>query len=296
MNDNFNEDTPLPNTTAVTAYAEKQQSPPISQQQAASYNADGYQKSRRVGTFTMGLALIVTGIAALISLIMPNNFDFLWFARLSPLILVFLGVEILLSNFLGHGIKLKYDFLSGFVCFILITSSICVMSVPPLLKQYGFREYDNKRLSKELSDIFYSKLEGTPVASLDATVYINGLIDNSSDITVHTLRPQDYANVKIDLLGNFTDKASFAKECKTILDKLVSENTPNTNIDFFNLYDDTNAKHIYDLSINDKHQYSLTTEQLTQMITDRGTELVNFEIQNQKELENLYISLEDTQE
>ncbi|MEG1429852.1 MAG: hypothetical protein RSC64_08665 [Hydrogenoanaerobacterium sp.] len=89
MNDNFNEATPLPNTTAVTAYAEKQQSPPISQQEAASYNADGYQKSRRVGTFTMGLALIVTGIAALISLIMPNNFDFLWFARLSPLILVF---------------------------------------------------------------------------------------------------------------------------------------------------------------------------------------------------------------
>ncbi|MEG0018467.1 MAG: hypothetical protein RR724_07025, partial [Hydrogenoanaerobacterium sp.] len=73
--------------------------------------------------------------------------------------------------------------------------------------------------------------------------------------------------------------------------KLVSENTPNTNIDFFNLYDDTNAKHIYDLSINDKHQYLLTTEQLTQMITDRGTELVNFEIQDQKELENLHISL-----
>lgn len=49
---------------------------------------------RRVGTLTMGLALVVVGAALCVGLFFPNV-DFLLLFKLSPLVLVALGCEVI---------------------------------------------------------------------------------------------------------------------------------------------------------------------------------------------------------
>ena len=49
---------------------------------------------RRVGTVTLGLSLIVTGLAITAYFFVPG-FDIIFIAKLAPLVLVFLGAEVL---------------------------------------------------------------------------------------------------------------------------------------------------------------------------------------------------------
>ena len=74
---------------------------------------------RRVGTLTMGLALVVVGAALCVGLFFPNV-DFLLLFKLSPLVLVALGCEVIFAASTAKGMRLKYDFLSMFVCFLLM--------------------------------------------------------------------------------------------------------------------------------------------------------------------------------
>lgn len=52
---------------------------------------------RRVGTVTFGLTLVTTGILFLANLFYPA-FDYLMVYRFWPLILIFLGIEVLLGS------------------------------------------------------------------------------------------------------------------------------------------------------------------------------------------------------
>lgn len=53
--------------------------------------------SRRVGTFTFGVTLVIFGLWMLASLLLPEA-DLLWLLKLSPLVLVLLGAEVLLGG------------------------------------------------------------------------------------------------------------------------------------------------------------------------------------------------------
>jgi len=91
---------------------------------------------RRIGTITMGLSLIVTGVVIFISLLIPE-INMLFAAKFAPLILVFLGIEILWRTITAKGEKIRYDFLSGFVCMLLIVASVAVSIIPSVLRYYG---------------------------------------------------------------------------------------------------------------------------------------------------------------
>ena len=66
---------------------------------------------RRVGSFTLGLSLILAGLVMLLYYFWPA-FDFVAAARLAPLILVVLGAEVLF--FAARPGQRRYDFLSVF--------------------------------------------------------------------------------------------------------------------------------------------------------------------------------------
>ena len=72
---------------------------------------------RRVGTFTLGVVLVAAGSAMLVSLFWPR-LELGWLLKASPLILVALGVETLLSA--RGGGKLHYDWLGMLLCFLLV--------------------------------------------------------------------------------------------------------------------------------------------------------------------------------
>ena len=76
---------------------------------------------RRVGTFTLGVVLVAAGCAMLASLLRPE-LDIGWLLKASPLILVALGAETLLSA--RGGGRVKYDWLGMILCFLLVGAAM----------------------------------------------------------------------------------------------------------------------------------------------------------------------------
>ncbi len=72
--------------------------------------------ARRVGTFTVGATLIAAGCAMLAKLSCPN-LDLIWLLRLSPCILIGLGVETLLAS--RTNARLRYDWAGILLTFLV---------------------------------------------------------------------------------------------------------------------------------------------------------------------------------
>ena len=76
---------------------------------------------RRVGTFTLGVVLVAAGCGMLASLLWPQV-EIGWLLKASPLILVALGAETLLSA--RGGGRVKYDWLGVLLCFLLVGAAM----------------------------------------------------------------------------------------------------------------------------------------------------------------------------
>jgi uncharacterized membrane protein len=76
-------------------------------------------RGRRVGTFTAGIVLIMFGAMFLLRLIIPIiNFSII--LSLWPLILVFLGIEIIIAYTINKEEQMKYD-VSAIVLIIILS-------------------------------------------------------------------------------------------------------------------------------------------------------------------------------
>ena len=81
------------------------------------------EKQRRVGTFTLGVVLVVSGILMLVTMFWPQ-LDWEWALKGSPIILISLGVETLLAA--KGGGKVKYDWVGMVLCFVLVCAALCL--------------------------------------------------------------------------------------------------------------------------------------------------------------------------
>ncbi|MCH5255670.1 MAG: DUF4097 family beta strand repeat protein [Lachnospiraceae bacterium] len=108
--------------------------------QTGQSNKEAYH-TRRVGSFTCGLMLVLYGILFMVHIIQPKlNYNLIF--ELWPLILVFLGVEILISCTGRNQEKKKYvyDFGAVFLIFIVAFFAM-VMSVVSYYNEYYDRVY-----------------------------------------------------------------------------------------------------------------------------------------------------------
>ena len=80
---------------------------------------------RRVGTFTFGMVLVVSGLAMLVSLFFPQ-LEFTWLLQLSPLALISLGVETLLAA--RGSERVKYDWVGMLLCFLIVCASLVLFA------------------------------------------------------------------------------------------------------------------------------------------------------------------------
>ena len=80
---------------------------------------------RRVGTFTFGMVLVVSGLAMLVSMFFPQ-LEFTWLLQLSPLALISLGVETLLAA--RGGGRVKYDWVGILLCFLIVCASLVLFA------------------------------------------------------------------------------------------------------------------------------------------------------------------------
>lgn len=223
------------------------------------------QRIRRVGSFTMGVALIACGVLLLSFLLFHNTEMIVAAAKWSPVLLILLGVEILLSNLLFHKDKLKYDFLSGFFCLCLIGGSLFV-SMGTVYFDYGIgHRAAEETISQQINDRCYEQLKGTQdIASLNVNVYINGLQQKVPE-SYDQLRPSDRVHAEIRLLGSDETPLAFAQRCKSLIDRLKNSDLPIQLVNFYAGNTDKDEPE-YHLAVGDRFQQDLSAEKLEQLV------------------------------
>ena len=175
---------------------------------------------RRVGTVTLGLSLIVTGLAITAYFFVPG-FDIIFIAKLAPLVLVFLGAEVLWACARRKGEeRLRLDFLAAFVSFVLICASLCAATLPAVWRWYGpDRSSTEERLSDELEEQLHTAFQGQDV--LDCTGWVNlGGYEFDREMTLADLRAEDHAGANITLGGTVENGDEFAARVAALLPAL----------------------------------------------------------------------------
>lgn len=110
-------------------------------------NETAVRPQRRVGTFTLGVVLVASGLGMLASLLWPA-LETGWLLKASPLILVALGVEVLLAA--KGGGKIKYDWLGMLLCVILVGAGLVFYAIAWYFANGGcFNVYDCARWADE---------------------------------------------------------------------------------------------------------------------------------------------------
>lgn len=94
-------------------------------------------KQRRIGTFTMGAAMILTGVA-LVCWMMGwlNEETFFVLCRFSPLLLVGAGLEMCIYGAAGDKVQFRYDFVSVIFCGILLFLTLGLSTLAMLASHY----------------------------------------------------------------------------------------------------------------------------------------------------------------
>lgn len=224
----------------------------------ASYQFPPISPVHRVGTVTMGFSLIAVGIIALISIFYPA-FDYSLALKLSPVIFIFLGIEILSAHFFHKKARIKYDFLSGLVCFLLICGGLVLAALPKVWSYVGPEAYSARnQLERDIEDTVYEALKDeTEIDSLYVDVEPIQLfysVNTDYSVAANHTRVVLY----IDLTGSYTDERSFAESCKQILDKLKPLQLNIRHIDFE--FDDDSIE--LSLRLSNKLQYHMDTDRL----------------------------------
>ena len=184
-------------------------------QRAQPAPAQPEEKTRRAGTVTMAMVLIAAGVLLITHIFIPS-LDLMLIARFSPLVLVLLGTEILVLNLLGEGKKLKYDFLSMFVCFLLV----CASGVAALAGEWYRREADARGVEQRLTGELHARTaEALSSAGLgyyldEWNVYLGGAEAGAYKDMAPDAIPA-WAHVSLDLHFDkaFSSPGAFAKAC-----------------------------------------------------------------------------------
>ena len=202
---------------------------------------------RRVGTTTMGLVLVVAGIAITAGMLNPD-LDFSLLCKLSPLVLVALGVEVLIAACTARQAKLKYDVLSMFVCAFLIIAALCGTAAAPMLEYVGpARQKAVRQLEDQWTDQVLDSLRGQEnVLDVSCWLYADDW-STTAEIRRDGFDVVSNAHIHVTLLGDYADEASFAEACAPVVEALrdTSVEAPTLEIHwngagtFFDLYLDT---------------------------------------------------------
>lgn len=239
---------------------------------------------RRVGTFTLGVALVLTGLLIAASFVVPG-FDFIAAAKLAPLMLVALGLEVLWANARKGQARLKYDFLSGFVCLVLIGGSMAVAIIPAMWKNYGpERAAQNAKLEQQLEQKLFEQIPEGVVDRCELWLETNGI----QDPTLADMKRLQYARADIDLIGPFETAEEFAQACGEVLPILRESGLKNI---FFTSQEKDKR---WEMAVNGLFQLNASPEQLLSHVdcylkyTEDGEDswLTQDEIERRKEMQH----------
>lgn len=234
--------------------------------QAPVYPAPPRDRRRRVGTFSLGLALIYTGALAILNLVIPN-FPLLSALRWAPLLLVALGLEIIASHVILRGERFKYDFLSGFLCFMLTLAGVGAAAATPLLDYYTpQRAMAERRVERQLEDQLYEQLkDDAQIAGMSVWVDIRDPQVGEA-FSAGDLGEMDSVRLDVELQGEFADKLAFATAAREVLDRLDALGVRMDRISFTAEGERTT----YSLRVQDQFQLHMRTDLLEKQVVVHG--------------------------
>lgn len=176
-------------------------------------NAAG-SRARRVGSWTLGVVLIACGVCMLAYYFWPR-FDYLLAAKLSPLVLIALGIEVLICA--ARPEKRKYDFFGIFLCLVLMAGALCVSFIPVVWDYIGPDRYAAEAdMSRLIEQKLYQQLKGSDVKALSAGIDLSS--SQSGNVTLNELTGAEYVRIEAELTGPYTEREAFAAQCRAIAD------------------------------------------------------------------------------
>lgn len=192
------------------------------------------QKPRRVGTLTMGLSLVAAGIALL-----AGQFGLISVVevlRWSPVILILLGIEMLVGSALCKGEKMRYDFLSMLVCFVLIAVSAVGALIPSVIA-YD-RSYSDMRgiLSNRLEEKVAAAVGDNDIDRLDVYVwdyagtdvrFFTGDFPTADEMAAELEKSGGYScDISLELSGVYDEAYPFAVKSREVCEDIAALNLP----------------------------------------------------------------------
>lgn len=166
---------------------------------------------RRVGTLSLGLALIACGLGVLAAYFVPD-FPVLTALKLAPLVLVALGGEMV-----WHGLRqeaVRYDLLSLFITLILLGAGCLAALVPLAVDYYQPGRYETVR--DHFSEQVDARLDGGKVWQADVYVSLSGRLG----LTDQEALEEATASCEVELYGPYDTPEAFAADCLTQLQAL----------------------------------------------------------------------------
>lgn len=224
-------------------------------------------RMRRVGTVTMGLCLIFTGILIVLSFF-TKNLDLLWLLKFSPIVLIALGGEILYYHFFSPQDKVKYDFLSILICGCLTVGSLCIGIAFQAANILGYTPENVaaiNQLEVDAQNQVYDVLTGVDdVREASVTLYHDGpSYVSAAQATLQNMDEKGiFASLHIRLNGDYQTPDDFAKSASTVLAKIYSVNNRFSTI---NIYADSSAGS-FSFNVNGRYLPQITPENISKDI------------------------------
>lgn len=192
--------------------------------QPAAAPAKPAQPVRRVGSITLGITLIALGAFFLLYYFMPG-LDWLFLVKLSPVLLVALGVEVLVCSFRQE--RTKYDFLAIFSCLLVICACFGA-SLLPIVWEYAGPGASAAR--QALTDQYEDELYGALRTGKEGALALDQ-IDAWLDLPFGSSRPETLADLgadatlglKVELSGPYDSAEDFAADCRRVMDAVQAQ-------------------------------------------------------------------------
>lgn len=232
------------------------------QSHAAKKKKPKAKPQRRVGTVTLGVVLVIIGLTLIGALFNPD-WDFTFVLKLSPLVLVCLGIEILCAYFYHKGEGIRYDFFSGFMCFVLVFLCLGAAVAWPFYGIYGpARYHDEKIIQQQVEDLCYDALKDNGnIAQMSVQVDLEEALPEGEE-GYTSLDAADHVGLSFTLQGRYETKEEFAQAARQVLDSMASLDLPLEYIHFYG----NGEKQDFALYIADKFQRNMAAENLGQQV------------------------------
>ena len=222
------------------------------------------RKVRRVGTVAFAITLIAVGVLLLIRAFVPG-FDLLAVLRFSPVILSVLGIEVLIYA-ARPDVSLKYDFLSMFVCFVLLVAAVGSNVLSAWIDGYGpTHEYTEHRLKTQLEEQAYQAFSPMGIVrDLSVGVTLHRPV-SSGEASAVSITADDEASVYVTFENTYSSALAFAQDCRRIIDEAETAGLPFTDYTFDTNWKNGNMPDLsrsYYLSIGSRWGMDRTAEEL----------------------------------